>query len=151
MAGISDVFEVSRASNQMSVRFSSSLSRIDRVCDTVIGFLESQGTPSCHMFGINLVLREGLTNAVRHGNQNDPAKLVILCLRLGRGSCLKVSIEDQGRGFDWRAACRTPVGEAEDHGRGILIMDTYFDRYRYNEKGNTLYLEKNVRPPAGKF
>lgn len=36
------------------------------------------------------------------------------------------------------------VPDEADHGRGMSIMRTYFDRFRYNEKGNILYLEKYI-------
>ncbi|WDP89866.1 MAG: ATP-binding protein [Desulfobacter sp.] len=149
MANAGNIYELSRQGNGLEIRFSSSLAKIDDACNAVSGFLESMGPDlSSQKFAVNLVLREGLTNAVRHGNKNDPAKVVKLCLSMATGNSLQISIEDQGAGFDWKRICRTPMDEAADHGRGMVIMETYCDRCRYNERGNTLYLEKVILQPG---
>lgn len=125
--------------------FSSSMETVDEVIIEAIDFLYSKmdGIKD-HAFAINLVLREGLTNAVRHGNSNDPEKKVKLSVDVGSPEQIKISIEDQGNGFDWKAHQDSELPEDQDHGRGILIMASYFTRYSYNEKGNILYLEKEL-------
>ena len=121
------------------------MSHIDQACNIVTQFLEGEKPGIApHLFSINLVLREGLTNAVRHGNKNDPDKIVALTLSLARQDIIFVTIRDQGEGFDWKKAPEKGMAEAADHGRGILIMETYGTRYRYNRKGNILYLEKKI-------
>ena len=123
------------------------MGNIDEVCKSVTRFLESkQERISPHLFAINLVLREGLTNAVRHGNKNDPDKLVDFQLGIERGKSILLRIEDQGEGFDWNKYQSAGLPEEADHGRGLPIMETYFTHYSYNQKGNVLYLEKTLSP-----
>ena len=142
-----EIFEVTTSRGKLQIRFSSFLKYIDETCAVVGRFLASkqEGIDS-HMFAINLVLREGLINAVRHGNQNDPEKLVDVQLELDRGNCILIKIADQGDGFDWKKQQCSEVPEDADHGRGICIMETYSTRYSYNSKGNLLYLEKTISP-----
>ena len=140
-----DIFEVIMTTDTLHIRFSSFLEYIDEVCKTVTRFLRSgreEVVP--HLFAIHLVLREGLTNAVRHGNKNDPYKLVDFQLKINRGKSICIEIADQGEGFDWKKQQLSGLPEDEDHGRGIPIMETYFTRYSYNQKGNHLYLEKKI-------
>jgi len=137
-----DIFEVTASKDTLHIRFSSFLEYVDEVCKTVTQFLESvhkEVVP--HLFAIHLVLREGLTNAVRHGNKSDPDKLVEFQLKIDNKS-IYLEIADQGEGFDWKDQPFSGLPEDEDHGRGIPIMKTYFTRYSYNQKGNRLYLEK---------
>jgi len=140
-----DLFEVIESKDTLHIRFSSYLEYIDEVCKTVTNFLRSrQERLAPHMFATNLVLREGLTNAVRHGNKNDPDKIVDVQLKIDRGKTISLQIADQGEGFDWKAQQTAELPKEEDHGRGIPIMETYFTSYSYNPKGNLLYLEKTI-------
>jgi serine/threonine-protein kinase RsbW len=138
-------FDVLQDNGSIQFTFSSTMENIDHVIIGVIDYLYSKmdGIKE-HAFSINLVLREGLTNAIRHGNANDPEKLVKLSLAIEDDRLIKVAIEDQGDGFDWKSQSEAEFPEDEDHGRGIFIIDSYFNRYSYNDKGNILYLEKEI-------
>lgn len=140
-------FEVTASRGKLHIRFPSFLKYIDQTCTVVGRFLASkQEGIDPHMFAINLILREGLTNAVRHGNKNDPDKLVDVQLEIDRGNRIIIKIADQGDGFDWKKQQCPLVPEEADHGRGIRIMETYSTRYSYNSKGNLLCLEKVISP-----
>lgn len=145
MAASMGTYELNKSEHRLDIRFNSTMDHIDDVCSSVTLFLESKGedfTP--HVFSVNLVLREGLTNAVRHGNKNNPDKLVHMVLDTHGDKAIRISIADEGDGFDWRHAKNNPLPDEADHGRGMPIMDTYFSRCRYNEQGNVLYLEKLI-------
>jgi serine/threonine-protein kinase RsbW len=123
------------------------MGNIDAVCEQTSRYLCStiKGIDT-QLFAINLVIREGLTNAVRHGNAGDPQKKVQFILTCAEQSNIKLVIEDEGDGFDWKKQQSAACIEEEDHGRGIPIMGKYFTRYSYNEKGNILSLEKDLLP-----
>lgn len=143
-ANTNGIFETSKTEDSIEFTFSSTMENIDLVCAQVTDFLRSGiNDVEQHIFPINLVLREGLTNAIRHGNSNNPEKIVKCLLEICDGSRLLMTIEDQGDGFDWEKQQSAELPGSDDHGRGIIIMDTYFSRYSYNEKGNILYLEKD--------
>lgn len=146
MALSRDITELTQTDTRLALRFFSSMDRIDEVCQAVTHFLKTRRdlSPS-HLFSINLVMREGLTNAVRHGNKSDPGKTVDVEIEIFDGQLLKVCISDQGEGFDWHKVQETAMPDDADHGRGMPIMKTYFNRCQYNRKGNILYLEKQLR------
>ncbi len=143
--GNTPLFEVVQTSDSINFHFSSTMENIDEVCDRSTSYLVSmiKGVEK-QLFAINLVMREGLTNAVRHGNAGDPKKKVKFLLNLSQNQVLKLTIEDQGDGFDWRKQKEADLSDDEDHGRGIIIIDTYFTSHSFNEKGNILFLEKNL-------
>ena len=134
-----------QTADSLSFIFSSTMGNIDDVCERTIKYLrlKIKGIEKL-LFPINLVIREGLTNAVRHGNASDPEKTVRFLLTIVNNKSIKLMIEDEGDGFDWRKQQKEDLPENMDHGRGIIIMDTYFSHYSYNDKGNILYLEKNI-------
>ncbi len=123
--------------------FSSTMENVDLACQKAAGFLLAAcpGT-SPHMFAINLVLREGLTNAVRHGNRGCPGKKIILDLDLSLPGELLIRIEDEGEGFNWKKAAVASFPQDADHGRGMVIMEKYFSSMHYNARGNVLFLKK---------
>ena len=138
-------FVVFKTEDSIRFDFSSTMEHIDAVCEEANHYLRSAvaGIEN-QLFVINLVIREGLTNAVRHGNAGDPGKIVRFELSIINKKMIKMMIEDEGDGFDWREQRNEILPDDQDHGRGILIMGTYFSRYSYNEKGNILYLEKII-------
>ncbi len=143
--GDTPIFEVVQTSDSINFHFSSTMKNIDEVCERSTSYLVSKikGVEK-QLFAINLVMREGLTNAVRHGNVGDPEKKVRFLLKITNDRILKLEIEDEGDGFDWRNQKKEDLSDDEDHGRGIIIIDTYFTSHSYNEKGNILFLEKNM-------
>jgi serine/threonine-protein kinase RsbW len=89
------------------------------------------------------VIREGLTNAVRHGNNCDVEKLVRFSVFLEKSS-ISFTIEDQGAGFDWKnmdVSIRKPDMET---GRGLWIIREYAHEYEFNPRGNILYLKHMI-------
>lgn len=141
------IFDVLREPDRLIVRFSSVLELIDRAAEEVKILMDEAGLEK-HSFGVRIVMREGLTNAVRHGNKNDVDKLVKFEIDL-RDNKLIMIIEDEGEGFDWRRVKENcwpdeNAGIPQDHGRGFPIMHEYFSEYSYNEKGNILILKKDI-------
>ena len=121
------------------------MGHIDDACAAVLLFLRSRGARFFpYLFAVNLGMREAMANAVRHGNKYDRDKLVSMELTLSRDQWLRMTVSDQGAGFEWERIQNQVAPAEADHGRGMSIMRTYFDRFTYNEKGNILYLEKQI-------
>lgn len=155
-----DLFNVMETPESITITFSSTMGNVDRVCGETIRFLInffkevsdcSEGVDcykcfTSHLFSIQLVMREGLTNAVRHGNCLNACKTVKCSVRINPNQLIRLEIEDQGDGFDWRKEQLRDVDAngAAEHGRGLLIMGQYFSRYWYNDRGNRLVLEKLI-------
>lgn len=94
-----------------------------------------------NLFGAELLLREALANAVRHGAHADPNKRVRCRLRI-KGGRLLIAVEDYGCGFDWRAAWDNQAASPDCSGRGIEILRKYSSRVRYNNRGNAVIIVK---------
>lgn len=145
MPDILDVYETKIEKDRVFIRFSSAMEHIDTACADVLLFLRSKGPKFFpHLFAVHLGMREAMANAVRHGNKYDLGKLVTMELDISRNQWIRMKISDQGPGFKWMQVQDQVVPDEADHGRGLSIMRTYFDRFGYNEKGNTLYLEKHI-------
>ncbi|SLM30699.1 Predicted anti-sigma regulatory factor RsbW1 (Serine/threonine protein kinase) [Desulfamplus magnetovallimortis] len=140
-----NMFEIIESNDSLKIVFSSTMVNIDRTCDESARFLTRciKGI-SEHLFAIQLVMREGLTNAVRHGNQLDAGKIVKCSLKVLPDQFIRMEIEDQGDGFNWRSEQVRQMDDEADHGRGLVIMSQYFSRYWYNDRGNRLVLEKQI-------
>jgi len=96
------------------------------------------------LFAIELVLEEILTNAVKHGNQSDPSKIVRFDGKLNRDK-LCIRIEDEGDGFDPHSIAdpREPANQMSASGRGILLVKHFATRVKWSERGNVIEFEKN--------
>lgn len=101
-------------------------------------------------------VKEGLDNAVIHGNLSDPTKTVDVNFLVDQKK-VTVLIEDEGAGFDFdyylqrlddeeafEKAKRRILEEGVRGGLGILLMYKCADRLEYSGAGNILRLEKNI-------
>ena len=101
-------------------------------------------------------VKEGIDNAVRHGNRALPEKRVDINFLVDH-SKVTVLVEDQGSGFDYEfylsrlhredafdEAKRRIVENNMRGGLGILLMSRCTDRIQYSGPGNLLRLEKNL-------
>ncbi|RJP82024.1 MAG: ATP-binding protein [Desulfobacteraceae bacterium] len=133
-------FCITREAGLLKISFHSTMENIDRADQESRIFLKNNGLQS-EIFSVCLCMREGLTNAVRHGHKNDPSKIVKYSLAR-TGNRLIMEIEDEGDGFDWKRVRKRKPAFESDHGRGLMIIQNYFSTYLFNEKGNKLTLEK---------
>jgi anti-sigma regulatory factor (Ser/Thr protein kinase) len=118
----------------------SRLENVDKAALITKNFLYEKGLRQLS-FSTCLVLREALTNAVRHANKYDLTKKIFYLVQVGEDE-IKITIEDQGHGFDWKKALEKKHDNSLDHGRGFEIMKTYFTSVEFNEKGTIISLTK---------
>jgi serine/threonine-protein kinase RsbW len=94
-----------------------------------------------------IALDEAFVNAVKHGNKNDPTKLIRIGAELSpKEACF--TIEDEGEGFDVKAIpdpC-DPANLFKSSGRGVLLIYNIMDEVEYNAQGNRVKMVK--RPEA---
>ena len=121
------------------------------------------------LLGVRIGLGEMILNAVEHGNlgistteketaladgrfpglvasrlamPENAGKRVWIESRLAGGE-FRVTVRDEGTGFDWRALAAADPG-ATLAGRGVLLARFHFDEVRWNERGNEVTLVKRV-------
>jgi serine/threonine-protein kinase RsbW len=97
---------------------------------------------------MEMALREALANAMVHGNQEDPHKLVHVACRCTRDGEVSITVQDEGHGFDIGAVPdpTTPENRMAEHGRGIYLMKTLMDEVRFEQGGALVYMRKNPNP-----
>jgi CheY-like chemotaxis protein len=90
-----------------------------------------------------VALDEAFVNAVKHGNRNDPAKLVRITAELSTQEA-RFTIEDEGDGFNVQEIPdpRDPENLFKTSGRGVLLIYNIMDEVYYNERGNRLTMVK---------
>ncbi len=98
--------------------------------------------------GIAMAVREGMINAVLHGNAYDPAKRVSLTFEQ-KGPELIVTIADEGTGFVPEEVPNPldPENLLKESGRGIFLMRTFMDEVRFRKlnSGTEITLIKRLQ------
>ena len=127
----------------IKITVQSSLEKVRDVENKILKSAEDFGFNSADMFAIRLCLEEALTNAVRHGNNGDDSKSVIVKYRF-EGKDLDLIIEDQGKGFNPEGVPdpRCEQNLCKPGGRGLLLMKSYMDKVEYVGKGNVVHMVK---------
>ena len=133
-------FQISQNKHRIDLVFSATLANVDRATDITKVFLISVGLEK-QVFGILLGLREALNNAVLKGCKQNRQKTVLYHLEHQRDR-LMLKVEDEGSGFDWRQHMGKRPDPTVETGRGLPILERYFDAIWFNEKGNKLVLIK---------
>jgi len=113
------------------------------VQERIIGALEGLNYSDRDVFGVRLALEEALVNAIKHGNQMDPDKVVRINCQI-EPDRVRIEIEDQGEGFQ---LSEVPDPTADENlerpcGRGIMLMKAFMNVIEYNSSGNCVILEK---------
>jgi serine/threonine-protein kinase RsbW len=117
----------------------SSFEEMALVIESVVGGMADMGYPPKTIFGTRLALEEAICNAIKHGHQNDPTKVVEVRYRIGQDHFL-VEVEDQGRGFNPSQVPDPTCAEnlAQPGGRGLLLIRHYATWVRFNKLGNCI-------------
>jgi serine/threonine-protein kinase RsbW len=98
---------------------------------------------------ILMALREGVANAIKHGNAQNVSKRVHVEMRV-EGDTLEIRIRDEGAGFDPSrdGDPLAPENRLKTSGRGIFYMRTFMDEVRFGrpkEGGMEIVLTKNLQ------
>ena len=121
--GLDKEFEMSFGSN---IQFLDLVQEISQSITRMAGFDDEASHWIC------LSIRESVTNAIQHGNQEDESKRVGVRFRIDRHRLL-ISVSDQGRGFD-ESSLPDPLDTGnllKPSGRGVFFVDTFMDKVTY--------------------
>jgi serine/threonine-protein kinase RsbW len=100
------------------------------------------------LFGLDMAVREAVTNAVLHGNQQDESKQVEITFAREGGELI-VAVRDRGEGFDPTHVADPTAAEnlLKTSGRGILFMRNFMDTVewqRHPEGGTVVRMTKKI-------
>jgi anti-sigma regulatory factor (Ser/Thr protein kinase) len=91
-----------------------------------------------------LAMREGLANAVTHGNNHHPSRKIYVHYICEPDDSLSIRIRDEGNGFD-PTDIPTPKNVGEDYKRGIHLMTSCMDEVQFRRNGTEVYMRMNGR------
>ena len=114
--------------------------------DQILAALERSGYSADTIFAIKLALEEAMTNAVKHGNRNDPTKHITIRYAVSATKAVIV-IRDEGAGFkpDSIPDPTTPDRLPVPSGRGIMLIGAYMDEVVYRDNGREVRFVKHRR------
>ena len=136
------------ASSQVRISIGSRFEHIDLIQIVVDDALARLGLDEDSRHWVGIAVREGVANAIKHGNRQDPEKEVEVELAIEDDHAV-IRIEDRGEGFD--------IGEVRDplapenrlkpNGRGIFYMKSFMDEIEYSKRpggGTVVTLRKRI-------
>jgi len=101
--------------------------------------------PEDHYGNILVALTEAVNNAIYHGNQADPEKLIDICFKSKKNE-VSFIIKDEGKGFDFTSLPdpTNPENIEKPHGRGVFLMRNLADKVEFEESGSKVVLTFSV-------
>jgi serine/threonine-protein kinase RsbW len=111
------------------------------------------GWPSDDDYWLMTALREAVANAVRHGNRQDPERLVRIEYTI-HDSTVTISVEDEGEGFDPADVPNPtdPENLLRPSGRGIFYMRQFMSRVEFRSTptgGTAVLMERKLDTTDG--
>jgi serine/threonine-protein kinase RsbW len=105
-----------------------------------VGAAQRAGFDEDDLMKIGMAVREGMVNAVVHGNRYSDGKKVHLSVTQGPEQ-FRVTIADEGEGFDFENLPDplAPENLMATSGRGIFLIRSFMDEFRMRrlDRGGT--------------
>jgi serine/threonine-protein kinase RsbW len=134
----------------VEVTISSDLAEARRIQLEIAEAMHAAGYSEHDIFSAKLALEEALVNAIKHGNQLDNDKRVIVAHEV-TPERVDIWITDEGPGFNPEEVPDPTAIENIERpcGRGLLLMKGFMSGVEYLGKGNVVHMWKiKGEPPA---
>jgi len=134
---------------KIDLELPSDLTLMNAVLEYLLDRVARLGLIKIEQSNLFVALDEAFVNAVKHGNQNDPGKLLRVTAELSTHEAI-FTVEDEGDGFDVRAIPdpRDPANLFKSSGRGVLLIYNIMDEVEYSERGTRLKMVKRPETSA---
>jgi serine/threonine-protein kinase RsbW len=111
--------------------------------DGLMSIVQSVGCAAGREREVEVALIEALANAVQHGCNNDPTKMIEVCVGCDESRGLLIVIRDPGPGFDPSSIPNPVVGQNlfSTHGRGIFLINQLVDEVHYEKGGTEIHMK----------
>jgi serine/threonine-protein kinase RsbW len=138
---------------KIDLELPSDLTLMNAVLEYLLDRVAKLGLIEIEQSNLFVALDEAFVNAVKHGNRNDPGKLLRVTAELSAHEAI-FTIEDEGDGFDVGDIPdpRDPANLFKSSGRGVLLIYNIMDEVEYSEHGTRLKMVKKrpeVLPQTG--
>ena len=118
--------------NKFELKFSAMIENEAVLRVLVSAFLAPLGINDEEIMEVKTIVSEGVSNAIIHGLNNDPNKMVEVKIEL-EDEELSILIKDEGKGIEDLELALTPMYSTlkiEEHtGMGFTIMSTFSDEF----------------------
>jgi serine/threonine-protein kinase RsbW len=146
---VDDPSLLSHTHEKIEFELPSDLALMNGVLQYLLERVAKMGLITPERSNLFIALDEAFVNAVKHGNKNDPTKLVRVGAELSpKEACF--TVEDEGEGFDVETIPdpRDPANLFKSSGRGVLLIYNIMDEVEYNAQGNRVKMVKRPEPPV---
>lgn len=111
--------------------------------DGLMSIVQSVGCAAGREREVEVALIEALANAVQHGCNNDPTKMIEVCVGCDESRGLLIVIRDPGPGFNPSSIPNPVVGQNlfSTHGRGIFLINQLVDEVHYEKGGTEIHMK----------
>ncbi len=134
--------------NRVSYTLDSTLESVNHAEETALKFAMKSGFSEDEIQRISMAVREGVVNAVLHGNKYDPNKKVRISFE-NSGGLIEIHITDEGPGLNVEKLPDplAPENLLKTSGRGIFLMRAFMDDVQVKNlnPGTEIILIKHVR------
>ena len=126
-------------SSTLHLSIPSSLEEVELLHARLVTFISENGFTDALKMRAELAIIEALTNAIRHGNQHDPLKMVELKLWTSP-NILTCEVSDQGEGFDPEKVADPLVSDnlLKTGGRGVFLLREMADEATFENGGRVI-------------
>lgn len=141
--------DVTRVREKIDLELPSDLTLMNAVLEYLLGRVARLGMIEVEQSNLFVALDEAFVNAVKHGNLNDPEKLLRVTSELSEHEAI-FTVEDEGDGFNV-SEIPDPTDAAnlfKSTGRGVLLIYNIMDEVEYSERGNRLKMVKRPAPAS---
>ncbi|HJU91612.1 MAG TPA: ATP-binding protein [Pyrinomonadaceae bacterium] len=139
----------SHVHEKIEFEFPSDLSLMNGVLEYLQERVAKLGLIQPERSNLFIALDEAFVNAVKHGNKNDPTKLLKITAELSPKEAA-FTVEDEGQGFNVQEIpdpC-DPANLFRTSGRGVLLIYNIMDEVEYNAQGNRVKMIKRPDSPV---
>ena len=132
--------------SEIELTFGSDIGFLDLVQEISDSISRLAGFGADDLYWIGLSVREAVTNAIQHGNKQDPEKRVRIVFQLTVDR-IRIIVRDQGRGIRDSEIPDPldPENLLKPRGRGIFFVRSFMDNVRFHvrpEGGHEVIMEK---------
>lgn len=131
-------------SSKLRQSLSSQVTAISPLVDELMMFVRNCRKTNGSELEIETAVREAISNAIIHGNHEDPYKRVHVVCRCNSDGEVRITVRDEGPGFK-NAAVPDPTSaenRLSTHGRGIYLMRILMDEVSFVNGGSVVRMRK---------
>jgi serine/threonine-protein kinase RsbW len=137
-------FDPQNLVRKLKVSLSADKAAVDSVVQRIMAIIEDSRCAVGKEDDIELALAEALANAVVHGAQGDPSRVVQCDVACDEARGVLIIVRDPGDGFDLASIPSPLQGENlySGHGRGIYLINQLMDDVKFHKNGAEIRMIK---------